>query len=125
MSRKKALLFLMVFVVGAVMLFYLDPVKYKFMPKCLFKLVTGLSCPGCGFQRAMHALLHGNIIEAIKYNLFLTIGIPYLFSLLFANVVLKGERQLKVLSILEGPQMAWFYVISFTIWFIVRNILHI
>ena len=28
---------------------------------CFFKYVTGLPCPGCGLQRAMHQLMHGHI----------------------------------------------------------------
>jgi hypothetical protein len=35
------------------------------MPKCPFKMITGFSCPGCGIQRALYAIMHGNIKEAI------------------------------------------------------------
>jgi hypothetical protein len=33
---------------GAVALFFLDPSKQTFFPKCAFHLATGYSCPGCG-----------------------------------------------------------------------------
>ena len=46
------------------------------MPKCPFKLITGLSCPGCGIQRAIHAMLHGKFTEAITYNYYFTASIP-------------------------------------------------
>ena len=35
---------------------------------CPFKLLTGIPCPGCGGQRALFAVLQGNIIEAICIN---------------------------------------------------------
>ncbi|MDE7397749.1 MAG: DUF2752 domain-containing protein, partial [Muribaculum sp.] len=33
-----------------------DP-TLPWFPKCLFRQLTGLECPGCGSQRAIHALL--------------------------------------------------------------------
>lgn len=55
-----------------------DPEKYIFFPKCLFHSLTGLKCPGCGSQRAIHQLLNGNIISALHYNALAVISIPYL-----------------------------------------------
>lgn len=114
------------FIVGGILLYILNPTEYKLMPKCVFKLITGLDCPGCGFQRAVHALLHGRISEAMNYNLFLTFfGVPYLIADTYAKLFLSGERQLKALAVLEGKTMMIIYIIAFTLWFIVRNILHI
>lgn len=68
MKTKLIACLLVLFAVACVVLYYLDPVKYVFMPKCPFKMLTGLDCPGCGFQRAMHALLHGHVMQAIRFN---------------------------------------------------------
>jgi hypothetical protein len=38
------------------------------LPTCLFRLVTGLYCPGCGITRALHALLHGDVARAWAMN---------------------------------------------------------
>ena len=65
---KKYLLVLTVLLLGGVVFYNLNPVQYWFMPKCMFKLLTGYSCPGCGIQRALYALLHGDVIKAIQYN---------------------------------------------------------
>ena len=35
---------------------------------CPFKLMTGLSCPGCGLTRAYIAFLHGDLKKAIYYQ---------------------------------------------------------
>lgn len=95
------------------------------MPKCIFKLVTGYDCPGCGFQRAIHALLHGHIAEAIRYNLFFAIGFPYLLALLFARHVLPVSKQQKIIAVLEGKVMIYTYIILTILWFFIRNILNI
>ncbi len=35
---------------------------------CLFRRFTGLSCPTCGTQRALFALLHGDPLTAWHFN---------------------------------------------------------
>lgn len=34
---------------------------------CPFKYFTGVDCPGCGFQRAVVALLKGNIAQSFSF----------------------------------------------------------
>ena len=64
--------------------------EYQLFPPCLFRRLTGLSCPGCGMQRFVHALTNGRPLEAVGYNAFL----PFvgLYVLLFAleRLVLTG-----------------------------------
>ena len=35
---------------------------------CVFRVITGLLCPGCGMTHALIALIHGNFIGAFQYN---------------------------------------------------------
>ena len=35
---------------------------------CPFYRLTGLYCPGCGSGRAVRALLHGHLLQALSYN---------------------------------------------------------
>ncbi len=51
-----------------VMVFFFNPSTHGFYPVCLFHVLTGLNCPGCGMTRALHALLHGNFLLALKDN---------------------------------------------------------
>ena len=51
--------------------------------ECIFYRRTGLYCPGCGSGRAVSALFHGRLIEAVSYNILLPLlGIPCVFVLL-------------------------------------------
>jgi Protein of unknown function (DUF2752) len=50
------------------MLFWVDPVSVRFCPVCPFHQLTGLWCPGCGTSRALHQLLHGNVVAAFYFN---------------------------------------------------------
>lgn len=35
---------------------------------CLFRLLTGLYCPGCGGTRALKCLLQGKVLTSLYYN---------------------------------------------------------
>jgi hypothetical protein len=61
--------FIYFFVGIVVLLIYglLDPQHFPF-PKCPFLTLTGLKCPGCGSQRAMHQIIHGDIASAFRLN---------------------------------------------------------
>ena len=45
-------------------------------PKCMFKLITGYDCPGCGSQRALHAILNGDVGRAWAFNPFVFFAVP-------------------------------------------------
>lgn len=62
---------------AAVVLATFNPSEHPF-PKCPFHWVTGLYCPGCGSQRAIHNLLNGSILLAARFNLFVVVSLPIL-----------------------------------------------
>lgn len=45
---------------------------------CMFYRVTGLYCPGCGAGRALYALVHGEILRALGYNLMFCTVLPFI-----------------------------------------------
>lgn len=67
-------------VILAVLLLYgfFDPEKSILFPKCIFHAITGLKCPGCGTQRAIHQLLHGNFAAAMHCNALAVLSVPYI-----------------------------------------------
>lgn len=52
-----------------------DP-EQGFSFKCTFRLLTGYDCPGCGSQRAFHALLHGKFARAWEFNPMVFFAVP-------------------------------------------------
>lgn len=35
---------------------------------CIFHMLTGFWCPGCGITRSINALFHGHILASLRYN---------------------------------------------------------
>ena len=54
-----------------------DPEKGGFI-SCPFRILTGLLCPGCGSQRAIHDLMHFRLDEAARHNALLVMSLPVL-----------------------------------------------
>ena len=104
-------------------LFIFNPTEYAWMPKCPVKLLFGVDCPGCGVQRALHALLHGHIREAVGYNLFLAVAFPYLIAVLISDVMKEGKLRRRLRSIVESKWVIGGYIVIFFLWFIIRNII--
>jgi len=77
-SRSAYLGLLGIAIVGVAILYSWNPVRYTFYPKCWFLWTTGLFCPGCGFQRALHYLLRGDVLLALRHNLFMFFALPIL-----------------------------------------------
>lgn len=105
----------------AAVYFVLDPARYPF-PRCPFNLLTGLYCPGCGSQRATHALLHGQVGRAAQLNLLAVVSLP-LLALGAADglwAALTGVPRRAAL--LYRPWLAW-AVAGFTVAFgVLRNL---
>ncbi len=51
---------------------------------CVFRLVTGIPCPGCGMTRAWLAALRGDFAAAVAYHP-LFWAVPVAFALVFAQ----------------------------------------
>lgn len=55
----------------------MDLIRILRMP-CVFQMLTGLYCPGCGGTRALWFLLHGDILKSLWYHPL----IPYMAGIL-------------------------------------------
>lgn len=75
--RLKVVVASLLILAGGVLYFLFNPVQYTFFPECPFHAFTGWYCPGCGSQRALHALLHGRLIEAAGFNLLTVMLLPF------------------------------------------------
>ncbi|HSP13812.1 MAG TPA: DUF2752 domain-containing protein [Thermoanaerobaculia bacterium] len=92
-----------------------DPATASFFPRCMFHQLTGLQCPGCGGTRALHALLHGNVIEALRFNAFLVMTGPFVALGAASEVVGRSEM-------LRRPWIGWTAALALIAWGVVRNL---
>lgn len=115
--------FVLLLLGGVVFYATIDPTKHFWIPQCPFRLLTGWSCPACGVQRALHALLNGRFAEALSYNYLFIFSIPYVTVLIVAEglkLLGRGERFIRAVN---HPVLARVYVVLFVVWGVVRNIL--
>ncbi|RZL05707.1 MAG: DUF2752 domain-containing protein [Pedobacter sp.] len=101
-----------------------DPSKYSFFPKCPFHSIFGIDCPGCGSQRAIHALLTGNIALAINYNLLMVLCIPLLFVHLVFKLMSFWLKRDMSFDLLYYPATPKVFLIVVVVFWIARNIPH-
>ena len=70
---------LVVFGVLGLIYWKFNPVQFDdFFPKCPFLWLTGLKCPGCGSQRAVHFLLNLDFQQAFHFQPLMVLSLPYL-----------------------------------------------
>jgi len=78
------------------------------MLPCLNKKLFGFECMGCGIQRSLSLLVHGDFIAAFKMYpaiytlipLFFIIGINFFFKFKYANKIINGLAIASVLIII-------------------------
>lgn len=100
-----------------------NPLDSILFPKCPFKTATGLLCPGCGSQRAIHNVLNMNILGAIKENLLLVLAVPYIIlNLVFTSIKQPSETQLKWRRRLFGEKAIWIVFSVIIIYWVGRNL---
>lgn len=72
--------------------FAFDPVRFSPVPPCPMHTMTGLECPGCGGQRALHALLRGDVAKSWQLNPLVPLAAP-LLGLMMARRIMLSPRQ--------------------------------
>lgn len=106
--------------VGALYLYNHNPYSYP-LP-CLFYLITGFYCPGCGAGRACYSILHLQLTDAFCYNPLMVILLPWICLYIVARVIdwmitggnhIDGKISVKLL--------VWILIVIF-IYGILRNI---
>jgi hypothetical protein len=60
---------------GAALVLY-PPTRFSLYPACPIHLYLGLLCPGCGATRALAALLHGRLLDALRLNALFVLLLP-------------------------------------------------
>ena len=105
---------------AGVYLFLFEPGQTGFFPTCPFHTLTGFNCPGCGTTRALHQLLHGNVVAAFELNPLTILLLPVLAYALvsFTRSAITGRPMPEIYL---PPKLIWLSVfIVFGFW-VFRN----
>jgi len=78
-KANKILLKFVIIIFLSIIFFYI-PKDYlgDTYPICLFKILFGIDCIGCGTTRAVWSVLHFKFNDAIEYNKLIVITFPLL-----------------------------------------------
>lgn len=107
-------------VAALVILFFYSPTQYPIYPRCPLHAWTGLHCPGCGSLRAVHSLLHGDFLSALRCNALLILSSPFLALLLVNSVPAPGDKRL--LKFEPRPIWIWTFVGVMLAFGVLRNL---
>lgn len=120
MSNRSFRISILLIAAGAILLlyFFVEP-KNGNLPKCFFHELTGMYCPGCGGQRSLHALLNGQFLKAIDYNLLFILLLPLIIYFVF--IFITGKKYSKS-SFIYNPAFSFTVVIVVVSFWILRNI---
>ncbi len=91
---------------------------------CLFNLITGLKCPGCGITRMFISLLGFNFFSAFNHNPGIFIILPFLIFIFFnicATYVNSGEIDINK----KYNHLIYALIMYLVSYFIIRNIYNI
>ena len=105
--------------VGA-MVFFFNPSTHRFYPVCMFHVLTGLDCPGCGMTRALYALLHGNVMLALKDNALFVAFLVGAAAWGSRFALQSARRQPATLKI--PAKMLWLFLILAIVFAAIRNL---
>lgn len=89
---------------------------------CMFRIVTGFKCAGCGITHMFMALLAWDFEKAFYSNQFLFCMLPFsgIYTiLLIARYVKNGKVQLRK----SENRMCYFLIVLLVVWSIVRNLI--
>ena len=90
---------------------------------CVFHLITGLKCPGCGISRMLMSIVRLDFVSAFWYNPLLFVTGPLIIAYIVASevkFVKYGNRDMGKWQI-----FMWIELGLLLAYWVLRNVLHI
>jgi Protein of unknown function (DUF2752) len=109
---------------GAAMLRFFPPEQNHFYPQCPIFHYFHVYCPGCGATRAVAALLHAHIAEALHYNPLVVTLLPLLLAF-FAVSYWKAIHSDEFLWPRVPPALIQAFCVVALLFGFFRNALHL
>ena len=107
-------------VIALGILYYVLVTTTEFRIPCLFHLVTGLKCPGCGVSTMLVEASHLDFAAAFAANPYLFVTAPFIIFEIIYSAVLTLKKK-------ENPKAneiaLWIYIAGLLVFAVLRNIL--
>lgn len=102
-------------------LYAVDPSRSTLYLPCPFYTLTGFYCPGCGSLRALHSLLHGEVLIACGFNPLTLLSLPYVgyYFLSYATGAVRGKP---LPAFFVSANVIWIFLECVIIFWVLRNI---
>ena len=107
--------------VGVAVLYTFDPRNPGTYPICPFLGLTGYHCPGCGTLRALHQLLHGNVVPALGHNPLTVLSLPFI-TYSFTDGALRVFRIAAPPRVFIPHQFIWALFVGIVAFWLLRNV---
>lgn len=104
---------------------FFPALKSRFrLPPCLFHLISGYYCPGCGGTRAVRALLRGQLSESLFFHPFVVYAAAVYFYFMITQTVQRASHGKLQIGMRYHNSLVWIAVCLILGNFIVKNVLH-
>lgn len=94
------------------------------LPPCLFHLISGYYCPGCGGTRAVRALLHGQFLQSFLFHPFVPYAAAVYFYFMLTQTAERISRGNFRIGMRYHNSLVWIAVLLIMGNFILKNALH-
>lgn len=118
---KKKLLLVVVSAALLYIYFTFDPAVNSFFPRCPLFTFTGLYCPGCGSQRAVHHILKGKIAAAAGLNLLVPLYLPLIVVYYTSYLVNATQLHRKLVVLLNKKWFIYGSLLIIVLFGVFRN----
>ncbi len=120
--KNRYVLFYGVFFLFALFYAFVNPFNNSsHIPGCFIYQNTGIFCPGCGLQRALHAFFTGDFVLAFSMNPLVFLALIIL-CVDFLFLLLKWERYRPVPPIVNSHAALLTIAIILFLFMILRNV---
>lgn len=88
-------------------------------PGCMFRALTGYFCIGCGLTRALHALVHGDILRAFAMNPLAILMLPAIPMMVAHGQGWRPRALEPLMRVLLAPM---FWLVLLPVYWVARNL---
>ncbi|MFK7973190.1 MAG: DUF2752 domain-containing protein [Bacteroidia bacterium] len=99
-----------------------DPASHPMYPQCPFFGMTGLHCPGCGSQRAIHHLANAEWYQAANDNVLVYMGLLVIVYNLTIRTHNHFYPKARWKNILYSSKVSWGILVLVLGFWLLRNL---